>query len=93
MPVVMRDLAERILPVYEDKDTDRYLTNLAALQLVAGTYPAADDTRRKLRDRRGAQAMPGPVERELLYDIYAQARALEARGAKATLVCAWHLSP
>lgn len=79
MPVVMRDLAERILPVYEDKDTDRYLTNLAALQLVAGTYPAADDTRRKLRDRRGAQAMPGPVERELLYDIYAQARALEAR--------------
>lgn len=78
-PAVMRDLAERILPVYEDKDTDRYLTNLAALQLVAGTYPAADDTRRMLRERRRAQAATGAVERALLYDVYARARSLQAR--------------
>lgn len=78
-PKLMRDLAERILPVYEDKDTDRYLTNLAALQLVAGTYVAADDTRRSLRERRQAGGGARPVEREVLYDIYAQARAIETR--------------
>src|SRR6185312_12898031 len=51
-PAVMRDLAARILPVYQESDTDRYLTNLSALQLVAGNYQAAWDARKSLRERR-----------------------------------------
>src|SRR6185312_15537311 len=51
-PAVMRDLAGRILPVYQESDTDRYLTNLSALQLVAGNYQAAWDARKSLRERR-----------------------------------------
>src|SRR5512146_53580 len=51
-PAVMRDLAARILPVYQESDTDRYLTNLSALQQVAGNYQAAWDARKSLRDRR-----------------------------------------
>ena len=78
-PAVMRDLAVRVLPVYEEKDTDRYLTNLAALQLVAGEYVAADDTRRLLRNRRQGANKSRPAEREVLYDIYAQARVIETR--------------
>ena len=51
-PGVMRDLAERILPVYQNPDPDRYLANVAALQMVAGDYSSADVTRQSLRDRR-----------------------------------------
>jgi putative CocE/NonD family hydrolase len=47
----LHDLAERILPVYQEDDPDRYLTNLAALQMAIGEPAAALDTRRKLRDR------------------------------------------
>ena len=39
-PAVMRDLAERLLPVYQESDPDRYLANLSALQMVAGDYRA-----------------------------------------------------
>src|SRR3546814_3670025 len=52
MPAVMRDLAERVLPVYQDNDSDRYLANLSALQWADSNYKAAEDTRRTLRDRR-----------------------------------------
>ncbi|MBW8891804.1 MAG: peptidase S15, partial [Burkholderiales bacterium] len=38
---LMRDLAERILPVYQDADTDVFLANLTALQIVSGAYRAA----------------------------------------------------
>lgn len=75
---VMRDLAERILPVFEEKDTERYLRNLAALQMVAGTYVAAHDTRQSLRDRRRNANTGESMDRALLYDIYAHARAIEA---------------
>jgi len=51
-PKVMRDLAERILPVYQENDQDRYLHNLSGLQLVAGNYTAAWQSRTQLRDRR-----------------------------------------
>ncbi|MGQ0701036.1 MAG: CocE/NonD family hydrolase [Panacagrimonas sp.] len=73
----MRDLAERLLPVYEEKDTDRYLANLAALQLVAGSFAAAHDTRQLLRERRSSANPARPAEREILYDIYARARSIE----------------
>ncbi|HEU4625785.1 MAG TPA: CocE/NonD family hydrolase [Steroidobacteraceae bacterium] len=74
LPKVMRDLAGRVLPVYQDSDQDRFLTNLSALQLVAGDYPSAAATRQALRDRRGGRFGGG---RTALYDIYARARAIE----------------
>ena len=86
----LQDLAGRLVPVYQDPDPDRYLANLSALQMVAGNYSAADESRRSLRERRrrsgspmaGAQpapsASPRPVGRDIVFDIYAHARAAEA---------------
>ena len=48
----MRDLAERLLPVYQEADPDRYLANLSVLQMAAGDYAAADESRESLRERR-----------------------------------------
>jgi putative CocE/NonD family hydrolase len=75
----MRDLAQRVLPVYQEKHPERYLGYLSALQLVAGDYAAADATRLSLAKRRAAPTA-GPAPRAaVLYDIYVHARALEAR--------------
>lgn len=77
---VMRDLAERILPVYQENNRDIYLTNLSALQMVAGDYGAADATRRQLRDllneRPHPISEPTVARQSLAFDIYAHARAL-----------------
>jgi putative CocE/NonD family hydrolase len=75
---IMRDLVSRLIPVYQDTDRDRYLENLSALQMLAGDYAAADASRQSLRDlRRRANPTP-PVGRDLIYDLYAHGRALEA---------------
>jgi putative CocE/NonD family hydrolase len=76
VPAVMRDLAERILPVYQENNPERYLTNLLALQLVTGGFAAAAETSQSLSERRSTAAdrIDGGA---MLYDIYAQARALE----------------
>jgi uncharacterized protein len=78
VPTVMRDLAERVLPVYQENDPERYLTTLSALQLVAGNYSAANATREQLRDRRRSADSGRPVDRALVYDLYARARSIEA---------------
>ena len=78
---VMRDLAQRIVPVYRDPGTDAYLSNLTALQIVSGAYAAAHDSSKLLRGRRPAQPGKPPdplVERAVLDGIYARARAIEA---------------
>ena len=75
---VMRDLAERLLPVYQEPDPDRYLTDLSALQLVAGGYAAADVSRQALRDRRRHADLGQPVGQTAVYDLYAYAKAIEA---------------
>ncbi|MDR3417462.1 MAG: CocE/NonD family hydrolase [Nevskia sp.] len=76
-PAAMRDLAERILPVYQDADRERYLDTLSVLQLAAGNYAAADDSRQSLRERRqGAKAgVDGPG---VGLDLYTHAKAVEA---------------
>ncbi len=74
---VMRDLAERILPVYEEQDREQFLANLSALQLVAGEHAAAHGTRDSLRERRQSTGIR-PDGRALLLDVYAQARDVEA---------------
>jgi putative CocE/NonD family hydrolase len=78
VPAVMRDLAERLLPVYQEADPDRYLANLSVLQMVAGDYAAADVSRQSLRDRRRTVDAGRPVGRAAIYDIYAYAMALQA---------------
>ena len=78
IPAVMRDLAERILPVYQEDNPERYLANLSILQLVAGNYTAAYESRQSLRDRRRSADAGKPVNRSLILDLFARARAIEA---------------
>ncbi len=79
LPRVMRDLAERLLPVYQESDPDRYLANLSALQMAAEDYVAADASRTSLRERRRREDLGRPVGRAMLYDVYAHAKALEVQ--------------
>ncbi len=76
-PAVMRDLAERIMPVYQENDPERYLRNLSALQVMAGNYTAATASLQSLRERRQS-AGDRPDGQALLFDIYAAARATES---------------
>jgi len=76
LPSAMRDLVSRMLPVYQDQNPERYLTNTSALQLVAGNYSAAEATRQTLSERR--RAARRPVDWNLIYDIYAHAKSIEA---------------
>jgi putative CocE/NonD family hydrolase len=78
-PAIMRDLAVRILPVYQENDVERYLANLSALQLTSGDYAAAYATQQSLRQRQ-QNAYPDRLGgRELVSDIYVRARAIEAQ--------------
>ena len=75
---LMRDLAQRILPVYQAADTDGFLANVTALQIVSGAYRAASDSSKSLRSRRQGKPSDDLVERAILDGIYARARVLEA---------------
>jgi putative CocE/NonD family hydrolase len=75
---LLRDLAGRVLPVYQESNRERYLANLAALQFVADGYAAADTTRQELRDWRRSAHGALPADRSVVYDIYVHARAVEA---------------
>ena len=76
LPYALRDLAQRIVPVYKDNASDRYLANLAALQMVAGDPAAAHTTRLSLQKRRRSEQRAPPA-RAVVNDIYTQARAVE----------------
>ncbi|MEA3105856.1 MAG: uncharacterized protein QOI88_461 [Gammaproteobacteria bacterium] len=76
--LIMRDLASRLVPVYEEPDADRYLANLSVLQMAALDFTAADGSRLSLRDRRRSTEAGLPVGRGIIYDMYARARAMEA---------------
>jgi putative CocE/NonD family hydrolase len=82
-PAVMRDLAERLLPVYQESDPDRYLANLSVLQLAAGDYSAAVESRESLQERRRSADSGRPVGRGRMLDIYARAKAIEAESQSA----------
>jgi putative CocE/NonD family hydrolase len=79
LPAAMRDLAQRVLPVYQENDQDRYLSNLSVLQMVAGDPVSAYATRQSLQERRRNANSGRPASRELVYDIYVRARAIEAQ--------------
>lgn len=76
---VMRDLAQRIVPVYQDAGTDAYLANQTALQIVSGAYVAAFDTSRTLRKRYEGKPFDALAERAVLDGLYARARDIEAK--------------
>jgi hypothetical protein len=76
---IMRDLAARLIPVYQDPDPERYLANLSALQMAVGDYAAADISRQSLRERRRKSDFGHPVGRWLIYDMYAHAEAMETQ--------------
>lgn len=76
-PQVMRDLAARIIPVYHDTDRARYLANLSALQMVAGSYAAAYAARLSLDEVRRKRRIP-PALDAVAYDLHARALALKA---------------
>ncbi len=75
----MRSLAVRALPVYENPNRAQFLTNLSALQMVAGEYAAADATRKSLHELRVEEKTAREVDEALIYDLYARARALVAK--------------
>ncbi|VTU25888.1 Cocaine esterase [Variovorax sp. PBL-H6] len=75
---VMRDLAQRIVPVYQQAETDAFLAEMTALQIVSGAYRAAAATNRTLRGRQQGKPFDGLAERAVLDGIYARALALEA---------------
>ncbi len=75
---VMRDLAQRIVPVYKDDDTAGYLANLIALQIVSGNYAAAYDSSRLLRRRQQGRPFDALAQRAVIDSLYAHARAIEA---------------
>jgi putative CocE/NonD family hydrolase len=75
----MRDLAQRIVPVYQDADTYVFLANVTALQIVSGTFGAAYDSSRALRRLQRNRPFDSLIERAVLDGIYAHARALEAK--------------
>jgi predicted acyl esterase len=75
---VMRDLAERMLPVYQEPDRDRYLANLSAMQVAADDFAAADVSRQELAERRRSAEPVPALGRATIYDTYVHARALEA---------------
>jgi len=78
LPAALRDLAERIVPVYKDDDSARYLSNLAALQITAGDPQAAHETRIALDKRLRAKEGHSLSGRQIVYAVYVQARATEA---------------
>jgi len=85
VPALIRDLAERMLPVYQDADTERYLANLSALQMADSNYAAADDARQSLRERQQKSGKAAdqrqPPGRAVALDLYVHARTLAAAGA------------
>jgi predicted acyl esterase len=78
-PAVMRDLASRIIPVYHNDDRERYLTNLSALQLVAGSFRPAFSAQLELRRLHGGTERRPPADPALAYDLFAHAKALQAQ--------------
>jgi uncharacterized protein len=78
VPGVMRDLAGRMLPVYQDNNQERFLSNLSAIQMVAGDYKTAYATRQSLNERRRNADAGRPPGRATVYDLYVRARAIEA---------------
>ncbi|HVS77137.1 MAG TPA: CocE/NonD family hydrolase, partial [Steroidobacteraceae bacterium] len=78
-PAVMRDLASRIIPVYRNDNREQFLANMSALQLVGGSYEPAYSARLDLRRLRGGNPRRPPANQQLVYDLFALAKSLQAQ--------------
>jgi uncharacterized protein len=78
-PAVMRDLASRIIPGYRNDDREKYLANMSALQLVAGSFGPAFSAQLELRRLRGGTPDRPPADPALVYDLFAHAKSLQAQ--------------
>ena len=78
-PAVMRDLASRIIPVYRSDNREQYLTNMSALQLVAENFEPAYSARLELRQMHGENPRRPAVDPELVYDLFAHTKSLQAQ--------------
>lgn len=68
-------LAGEVLAVYKDDDREKYLSNLSALQAVAGQYPKAVQSFVALRDFRRTARVSNAAWRDLQFEIYVRAKA------------------
>src|SRR5271156_3478326 len=68
-------LAGQALAVYKDDDREKYLSNLSALQAVAGQYPEAVQSFVALRDFRRSAHVSNAAWRDLQFEIYVRAKA------------------
>ena len=68
-------LAGEVLSVYKDDDREKYLSNLSALQAVAGQYPEAVQSFVALRDFRRTAHVSNAAWRDLQFEIYVRAKA------------------
>jgi predicted acyl esterase len=78
-PAVMRDLASRIIPVYRNDNREQYLANMSALQLVAENFEPAYSARLELRQMHGENPRRPAVDPELVYDLFAHTKSLQAQ--------------
>ena len=68
-------LASQVLAVYKDDDREKFLTNLSALQAVAGEYQEAVQSFVALRDLRRSAHVSNAAWRDLQFEIYVRAKA------------------
>jgi putative CocE/NonD family hydrolase len=71
-------LAGQALDVYKDDDREKYLSNLSALQAVAGEYPEAVQSFAALRDFRRSAHVSNSAWRDLQFEVYVRAKASAA---------------
>jgi hypothetical protein len=78
-PTVMRDLASRIIPGYLNGNREQFLSDMSALQLVAGNFEPAYSARLELQRLRGGSPRRPPADPALVYDLYAHTKSLQAQ--------------
>ena len=76
----MPALAEQAIATYREPDPGQYLDKLFRLQLVAGKYPQAIDSIRRLRALRAADGPAAGPPLYLQYEVFAKAKIRQQAG-------------
>jgi uncharacterized protein len=75
LPKAVVRLAGQALAVYKDDDRERYLSNLSALQAVAGKYSEAVQSFASLRDFRRSAGVGNAAWLDLQFEVFVRAEA------------------
>jgi putative CocE/NonD family hydrolase len=78
LPAAMHDLAARMLPVYQDGNRAEFLSNLSAIQLVAGDSRSAYATRQSLMKLPRAGHVDRPSGQAAVFDLFVHSKAIES---------------